>query len=116
MMTQIKDYIPVGCDMLNEPALACPVCGNQYVHPVGVECRSPGTRNGLVRIDADGVAIDPNQPPVDRGTQITLRFVCEASHRFEYVLHFHKGATLVSRAMGSLPRDAEQWPATIWRD
>jgi len=110
------DYIPVGVETIADPVLACPVCGHGYVHPVGLECRSPGTASGQVTVTADGVAIDPARPPVGRGTQITLRFQCECGHAFAYVLHFHKGMTLVSRCMGHGPRGGDWWPDTIWRD
>ena len=109
------DFIPVGSEMLGEPALRCPVCESQYVHPEAVECRSPGTKHGFVRIDCDGIAMDPRVPPVRRGTQITLAFAGECGHRFEYVFHFHKGATLVARSMRECPRDEKHWPMVIWR-
>ena len=109
------NYIAVGTQLLGEPALACPVCGFEYIHPVELECRSPGTAKGCVIINADGVNIDPCPPPEGRGTRITLRFVGECSHAFEYVLHFHKGNTMVFRSMRDL-LDDKQAPNTIWRD
>ena len=47
-----RDYIPVGTELLGEPALACPVCG-RGVCPSrrGIECRSPGTAKGRVVIE-----------------------------------------------------------------
>ncbi len=111
-----RDYIPVGTELLGEPALACPVCGREYIHPVRIECRSPGTAKGRVVISADGIAINPHCPPVHRGTQITLRFVGECGHEFDYVFRFYKGTTLVSRFMRNLPSDRTQCPPTIWRD
>jgi hypothetical protein len=111
-----ENYIPVGTEVMGELALACPVCGFEYVHPVGLECHSAGNSAAHVSISADGVAIDPRRGRVGRGTQITLKFICEEGHAFEYTLRFHKGNTLVSRFMTDLPRQLEQWPATIWRD
>ncbi len=110
------NYIPVSAELVSEPALACPVCGDQHVHPVGIECRSPGKEKGLVTIDADGVAIDPHKEARGRGTEITLKFTCECGHAFEYVLLFHKGSTLVSRSMWEMTGKPDQWPDTIWRN
>jgi len=108
----LDNYLPVviGHD---EPVIACPVCGFDYVHPLSVICRSPGTERGEVTIDANGVAIDPHQPPNGRGTRITVSFAGECGHRFQYVLQFHKGQTLVSRSMSDAPNSDFD---TIWRN
>ena len=99
-----------------DPMLICPACKEGLVHPTAVECRSPGTANGHVRIDSKGVHLDPGQAPSGRGVAITLGFFCECGHAFEYELHFHKGSTFVKRRMRVLPNDMERWPTTIWRD
>ena len=109
------NYITVGTQLLGEPALACPVCGFEYVHPIELECCSPGTAKGHVVINADGISIDPCRPPDGRGTRITLKFWGECGHSFEYVFHFHKGSTMVSRFMLDTPED-EPGLSTIWRD
>ena len=108
------NYIPVGSQLIGEPVLACPVCGCEYIHPVELECYSPGTAHGRVVINAHGIVIDPCQGPLGRGTCIMLRFQCEESHEFVYVLQFHKGNTTVSRCMKDIRM--EDWLSTIWRD
>ncbi|NLX59687.1 MAG: hypothetical protein GXY74_11430 [Phycisphaerae bacterium] len=100
---------------LTEPALACPVCGFEYVHPVAVECCPSGPR-GHVRIDAEGVRLEPVSAPEGRGVAVTLGFLCENGHLFTYRLSVHKGQTFLERTMGNAPRDADEWPRTIWRD
>jgi hypothetical protein len=112
----INNYIPVGAELRGEPALACPVCGDQYVHPVELECVSPGTQEGKVTIDAGGIAIDPRHPCEGRGVRITLKFFCEQGHLFEYHLHFSKGSTLVERYASLSPATADKAKETIWRD
>jgi len=110
------NYIPVDTKLCSEPALACPMCGSEYVHPVSLECASPGTRHGTVSINANGLAVNPQTGPSGRGTRITLGFLCEQGHVFEYALQFHKGCTLVERSMGPAPSDVMLRPQTIWRD
>jgi len=106
--------IPV-TTLMTEPALACPVCGFEYVHPVGVECCPSGPR-GHARIDAEGVHMDPAAGSPGRGVAVTLDFLCENGHLFTYRLAFHEGRTFLERTMANAPRDAGQWPRTIWRD
>jgi hypothetical protein len=112
---QESHLIPVTTSM-TEPALTCPVCGFKYVHPVAIECCPPGGAKGGVRIDAQGVRLDPTTPPEGRGVATTLTFLCENGHIFTYGLRFHKGLTFLDRTMANAPRDASQWPKTIWRD
>ena len=101
---------------LDKPALACPVCGFDYIHPVAVECRSPGQANGHLRIDHRGIHLDPMVPPDGRGVVITLTFLCEDGHLFTYHLRFHKGMTFVERTLADEPREVDLRPRTIWRD
>ena len=112
----ITNFVPVIEPLADRPALACPICGHSTVHPVGLECRSPGTGKGQVLIDCNGIHLDPQQEPIGRGVMITLSFACEAGHAFEYELHFHEGSTFLCRRMQDLPNDPEKWPETIWRD
>ena len=112
----IDNYIPVGRQLYGTPALACPVCGDENIHPVVFECQSPGTRNGRVTIDSAGITIDPRARHKGRGVRIKLKFAGECGHGFEYVLEFYKGSTMVSRYSRNLPKDDEQSPETIWRD
>lgn len=107
------DLIPINAaDSM--PRLQCPICGRDHVHPIAVECLSPGNRKGRVVINRDGLSVDPQADPDGRGTQITLRFCCEDGHSFSYSLHFHKGWTLVGRQLGPSMRADEG--RTIWRD
>jgi hypothetical protein len=101
---------------LDKPALACPVCGADYVHPVAVECRSPGQANGHLRVDSRGVHLNPTVPQDGRGVVITLTFHCENGHLFTYRMTFHKGMTFLERTMVDTPREAGPWPETIWRN
>jgi len=100
----------------SDPMLICPACKENLVHPTAVECHSPGTAKGHVRIDCKGIHLDPDQAPYGRGVVITLEFFCECGHAFEYEMCFHKGSTFVKRRMRVLPNNVEKWPATIWRD
>jgi hypothetical protein len=106
--------IPVTTRM-TEPALACPVCGFEYVHPVGVEC-CPSGPSGHVRIDAQGVHLAPGLAPQGRGVAVTLEFFCENGHLFTYRLAFREGLTFLERTMADVPQDAAEWPRTIWRN
>ena len=106
------NYIPVSAESSGHPTLICPICGHDYVHPVGIACLSPGSEHGCVEIDADGISLDANRSPHGRGTKITLAFVGECGHAFNYVMHFEKGQTLVTRQMTDAP---EPCPETIWR-
>ena len=113
-MCYMNNIIPNSKHVFGEHILLCPVCGDHCVHPIAVECRSPGGEKGHVKIDADGIFHDPTQPAIGRGVMITLKFECECSHAFEYELHFHKGSTSIKRRQRSLPE--EHVPATIWRN
>jgi hypothetical protein len=101
---------------LDEPALACPVCGFDYVHPIAIECRSPGQANGRLRVDQHGIHLDPTVPPDGRGVVIALTFLCEGGHLFTYRMRFHKGMTFFERTLADVPQqDAGQFE-TIWRN
>ena len=103
-------------NLYDRPHLECPECGDDYIHPVGLECRSPGTETGQVTIDSNGIAIDPHARPTGRGVRIVLRFVGECGHEFDYIFYFHKFSTYVSCFMGLESTDDEQCPETIRRD
>ncbi len=99
-----------------EPALACPVCGFNYIHPVAVECRSPGQANGHLRIDSHGIHLNPMVPPDGRGVDIALTFLCEDGHLFTYHMRFHKGMTFLERTLADAPQEVDLRPQTIWRN
>ena len=101
---------------LDEFALACPVCGFEYVHPVAVECRSPGQANGHLLIDHQGIHLDPTAPPDGRGVVIALTFLCEDGHLFTYHLRFHKGMTFLERTVADAAQEVDLRPQTIWRN
>ncbi|HBG25945.1 MAG: hypothetical protein A2Y10_19325 [Planctomycetes bacterium GWF2_41_51] len=111
-----KECIPIDYKSISQPVLACPVCNFFYVHPVGLECRSPGNSNGHVRIDSKGIHLNPEAPPSGRGVLIILHFTCECGHAFDYEFQFHKGNTLVECKTSRLPHDPSLRPETIWRD
>lgn len=113
-LRQETPLIPV-TTAFSEPALVCPECGFEYVHPVAVECCPAGPK-GFVRIDAKGVHLDPASAPYGRGVDIMLNFFCENGHLFTYRLKFHKGLTFLERTVKDLPEDAKEYPDTIWRD
>lgn len=98
------------------PTLVCPICGNDYVHPISVEVLPPGAVRGVLRVNADGIYLDPWPQPDGRGVRTTLAFLCEAGHTFYYVLHFHKGMTFIKRRVGTTYPDLCHTPETIWRD
>ena len=108
-----SDVIPIVTSG-GESRMVCPVCGLESVHPIALECISPGTRKGRVFINHDGLAVDPQFEAVGRGAKITLQFCCESGHQFAFSLHFHKGTTFVERQSGP-PLNLDEMK-TIWRD
>jgi hypothetical protein len=120
----MPDFIPVDTTE-DRPRLACPECGDDHVHPIGVNCWSPGTPNGFVGINSDGVRIDPTAKNSNRrGVRISLAFECEQGHSFEYCLTFHKGETHIEKDSCVAPGfneetgefDSDASSKTIWRD
>ena len=118
------DYIPVcldgsgwvRADGADSGLMECPVCGELYVHPVSIECRSPGTATGNVRIDGVGLHVTPHGKPAGRGVRIRMAFSCEQGCRFEYEWHFHKGQTYVSRDLDDTHVPTDPGGGVIWRD
>lgn len=102
--------IPLDTDSCDRPALACPICGHNCIHPIGLECLPPGATGGCLKVDADGVHLNPNTTLSERGVRITLAFACESGCRFAYAFQFHKGQTYVSRHLEHTEI------RTIWRD
>ena len=92
--------------------LLCPICGYNYVFVTSVEVTSPGTKKGKVRIDGDGISIDPKAPPVMRGTEVVLRLGCGEGHNWTITTRFHKGMTCAESVRVHAPDDR----LPIWRD
>jgi hypothetical protein len=109
----IRDFVLVGRATVDRPALLCPSCGGDCVHPVSVECLPPGAAKGRLVIDAEGIHLDRTVPPAGRGVVITLIFACERGHAFAYWLRFHKGRTFISRQAVDIPKG--EFPQTLWR-
>jgi hypothetical protein len=99
-----------------EKNLACPVCGEDYVHPVGVMV-SPLRGREVVYINADGVHIEEfDMARRVRGVEIVSTFVCEGGHQWEEARRFHKGITLHEvRHTATYDVADELFPGTIWR-
>ena len=108
--------IKIDIETFGEPVLACPVCGIYCVHPVGIECHSPGMPNGVLSVSAKGISLDPNPKPVDRGVKIILKFLCECGHEFDYEFRFHKGQTHVKSHISPMKLLQHDFLNTIWRD
>lgn len=115
-MYSMNTLIPTSKEIFNDHVLICPACQSSCIHPYAIECRSPGSEKGHVRITPDGIHLDPQKPAIGRGVMITLKFCCECSHVFEYELHFHKGSTFIKRRIRTLKDPQKDWPGTIWRD
>ena len=98
-----------------EANLLCPVCGNDYVHPVGVLVE-PVLGREVVYVNSDGVRIvESRAAERSRGIEISTIFVCEAGHQWEETRHFHKGITL-HEVTHTTTHSGESSPGTIWRD
>ena len=108
------NVIPIGRTP-DGPCLVCPVCGDNYIHPVQIDCSPYGKHGrGYVKVDADGIHLNQTASPSGRGALIALKFMCEQGHVFDYVLNFHKGTTFVNSEARDIV-DGESFE-TIWRD
>jgi hypothetical protein len=117
--TTVSEVHPIGVarSYNEEPMLTCPVCGFEYVHPVGLVCKGAGSANTELRLDSHGVHQNPQSEPWGRGVRITMEFLCEGGHRFDYSFTFHKGWTFLTREVSAdeLHPD-DEWPEVIWRN
>lgn len=109
-----KTCIPFSVD--GNARLLCPVCGSNLVHPIALECRSPGQATGHVIISKKGISIDTETLPIGRGVFIWLKFRCENGDFFEYNFHFHKGNTFVNSDSPPDEHEVESEAENIWRD
>lgn len=113
---QYRHPIPMDLTNVDDPMLVCPICGYDFIHPVGLVCFSAGSRNTRVRIDSKGVHQDPESGASGRGVRIVLEFLCENWHLFNYSFQFHKGQTTVECLARPEEVPLEKQPETIWRD
>ena len=102
------------------PAVLCPVCGWENVHPVALKAE-PVNGDTVVYINSEGLrTFATNVAERIRGIRITTTFVCEEGHQWDEERAFHKGTTSQKMHRGPDwvdPRvDPELMPTTIWRD
>ena len=68
----------------DEPALLCPVCGWDYLHPVGVSAwmrNEDEVRPGIdLRLSSEPTPLPPEWNPSARRQGIILEFTCEGCH------------------------------------
>jgi len=119
-----NQYVTVEHDGIGGAVLACPVCDKKghvpstCVHPIGIDVYSPGKREGHLRVDKNGITINPKFSNNNRGVSFFLDFQCENGHTFSYKYLFHKGATIIDKIIHD---DEDIDPInidfeTIWRD
>ena len=89
--------------------LVCPICGFEYVHPIGVKVTR---EKETTEVTSKGISIHEAENP-GRGVIIELEFVCENGHHGVMGFKFHKGSTFVGYR--ELPELEGKWE-TIWRD
>jgi len=96
---------------ISEPCLACPVCGEPFVHPR--DCAVQMNRTSVLchGDDADVTRSTAGSP--DRGTRITVGFWGECGHQFEYSLWHHKGITYVD-LQNVVTVEPDQSPPCMW--
>jgi len=74
-----------------ESHVVCPICGDAYIHMTRIVVEQP-TQTTTVRQSKS--TIERHEENGSRGTQVTIRFACEANgHCFDAVTYFHKGCT-----------------------
>lgn len=62
--------------------MLCPVCRDDHVVPASLSTTSLLAQHGEVRIDQDGLHLDPAASPVEGGSAISLTFRCRHGHVF----------------------------------
>lgn len=98
---------------LNEPAIACPVCGYDYVHPVNVFVAMNHTTVMATGDEATVIRTTKGSPR--RGSRITITFAGECGHQFSYAFTFHKGNTRVE-LINVVDIPPGKFPSSLWRD
>lgn len=62
--------------------LTCPVCGDAHVTPTALASTSLLGQRGEVRVDGDGLHLDPAVPAAEAGSAIAITFRCGSGHLF----------------------------------
>jgi len=62
--------------------LTCPVCGDAHVTPSTLASTSLLGQRGEVRVDQDGLHLDPAVPSAEAGSSIAITFRCGSGHLF----------------------------------
>ena len=90
--------------------IVCPVCGFEYVHPIGVRVTR---EKEVTEITSKGISIRDATNP-GRGVIIEFEYVCENGHHGAITLTFHKGETYLGHEeLQQLEHD--EWE-TVWRN
>ena len=103
----------VSTELTNEPAIACPICGDSWIHPVSVFVAMNHT-SVFAECD-DATVIRTTQGSPRRGSRITLNFVGECQHQFSYAFTFHKGITFLE-LIDAAEIPPGKFPSCLWRD
>jgi len=103
----------VSAASLNEPVIACPVCGGDYVHIRAVETHQNHTHVHVHGDDCDVTSTTAGSR--NRGSSVTIRFWGECGHEFSYTWSFHKGNTRIFLHDVDKP-DPYVIPSLLWRD
>lgn len=103
----------VSTELTSEPAIACPVCGDSWVHLRDVTSQMNHTRVHCHGDDCDVTRTTAGSP--DRGSSVMIRFAGECGHQFAYTMKFHKGITYLT-LHDVAEFSQSQWPSCLWRD
>ena len=111
---EVSDFrLIISTALLNEPVIACPVCGYDYVH-----IRDVQVNQNHVHVHVHGDNCDVTRTTAgsqNRGSSVTIRFAGECQHAFAYTWSFRKGnVTMTLHDVASIA--PPQWPSCLWRD
>lgn len=99
--------------LLNEPVIACPKCGESFIHIVNVFV---GMNHTFVSCEGDdATVIRSTKKSSRRGSRVTITFAGECRHQFSYALQFHKG-TVGVELINCVDIPPGKFPSTLWRD
>ena len=89
---EVADFrLIISTATLNEPVIACPVCGYDYVHIRDVQVHQNHNHVHVHGDDCDVTRTTAGSG--NRGSSVTIRFFGECEHAFAYTWSFHKGNT-----------------------